>query len=245
MIYKASEFVFRPPPVVTRARRIVIKPYTTCPEFYPVSTSAELLRTIISGIRRVSDADVVLLGGTPNGDPIYPVYHSLGYKFPRVLTIDVQECIWVEVDNPLPKPLAIPTFWIPNIILSSDYLISVTPLQVIGGQGQLSISNLMSVLPAAKYPGWSFQQGWGALWEVGIEKALADLYYTLPFDLGIIETRQKYTIPEDERHQEEPNEYGKIFVGEPYQVDREVCETIGITANYLNQIQLAEVNFEA
>jgi len=126
---------------------VLIKPDAAYSAPYPVTTSRKLLTSIIEGIRKVSDADIVVLEGTHSGEPVAPIYQKLGYNFPRVLMLDVKDCIWVEVDNPLPKPLAVPAFWIPNVILSSDYLISVTPLKVAKGKGNLSIPNLMSLLP--------------------------------------------------------------------------------------------------
>jgi len=201
-----------------------------------------MLSAIIEGIRQVSDADILLLEGTPGGGPIYPIYQALGYNFPRVLTLDVKDCIWVEVDNPLPKPLAIPTFWVPNVILSSDYLITVTPLKIFKGKGSLSIMNLLTLLPSSKYHGEA-PGGWEALYNLGIDKVIADLYFTLPFDLGIIEARQKF-IGEDGPTQGEVEEYGKIFIGEPYEVDREVSETLGLKAEYLDLIKSAKVELE-
>jgi len=243
LIFEASEFIFKPPPVVSRARRILIKPSASYPVAYPVTTSQNILSTIINGIRQVSDADILLLEGTPGGGPIYPIYQALGYNFPRVLTLDVKDCIWVEVDNPLLKPLTIPTFWVPNVILSSDYLITVSPLKISNGRGNLSIMNLLSLLPSSKYrnetPG-----GWGALYDLGIDKVIADLYFTLPFDLGIIEARQKF-ISQDDPTQGEVEEYGKIFIGEPYEVDREVSETLGLKMGYLDLIKSAKVELEA
>ena len=191
MIFEASEFVFKPPSVISRARRVLIKPSASYPVSYPVTTSRDMLSAIIEGIRQVSDADILLLEGTPGGGSIYPIYQALGYDFPRVLMLDVKDCIWVEVDNPLPKPLAVPTFWVPNVILSSDYLITVAPLKVIKGRGSLSIMNMLTLLPSSKYSGEA-PRGWEALYSLGIDKVIADLYFTLPFDLGIIEARQKF-----------------------------------------------------
>jgi len=242
LIFEASEFVFEPPSVVSRARRILIKPCASYPIAYPVSTSPEILLTIIDGIRQVSDADILLLEGTPEGGPIYPIYQALGYNFPRVLTLDVKDCIWVEVDNPLPKPLAIPTFWVPNVILSSDYLITVAPLKIFRGRGNLSIMNLLSLLPSSKYRDET-SGSWEALYSLGIDKVIADLYFTLPFDLGIVEARQKF-IGQDDPIQGEVEEYGKIFVGEPYEVDREVSETLGLKTGYLDLIESAKVELE-
>jgi len=201
-----------------------------------------MLSAIIEGIRQVSDADILLLEGTPGGGPIYPIYQALGYNFPRVLTLDVKDCIWVEVDNPLPKPLAIPTFWVPNVILSSDYLITVAPLKIFKGRGSLSVMNLLSLLPSSKYRGES-PGGWETLYSLGIDKVIADLYFTLPFDLGVIEARQKF-IGEDDPTQGEVEEYGKIFIGEPYEVDREVSEALGLKTGYLDLIKSAKVELE-
>ena len=242
MIFDASQFVFKAPPAISRARRVLIKPNAGYPVSYPVTTSRELLSLIIDGIRRVSDADILLLDGTPAGGSIYPIYKALGYDFPRVLLLDVKDCIWVEVDNPLPKPLTVPTFWVPNVILSSDYLITVTPLKVIKDMARLSIMNLLSLLPSSKYGGET-EGGWQALYELGIDKVVADLYFTLPFDLGIIESRQKSTGQGDPT-KGEVEEYGKVFVGEPYQVDSEAAQALGIKTNYLELIKKARVGFE-
>ncbi len=242
MIVEASEFVFQPPPPISRARRILIKPSASYPIPYPVTTSRDILSLIIEGIRQVSDADILLLEGTPGGGAVYPIYQALGYNFPRVLMLDVKDCIWVEVDNPLIKPLAVPTFWVPNVILSSDYLITVAPPKILSGRASLSIMNLLSLLPSSKYHGRALS-GWGALYSLGIDKVLADLYFTLPFDLGIVEARQKFTSRDDPT-QGEVEEYGKVFIGEPYRIDCEASETLGLKTEYLNLIDVAKVEFE-
>jgi hypothetical protein len=156
--------------------------------------------------------------------------------------LDVKDCIWVEVDNPLPKPLAVPTFWVPNVILSSDYLISVAPLKIVKGKGNLSIMNMLTLLPSAKYSGRE-QGGWEALYGMGINQVVTDLYFTLPFDLGIIEARQKFDSWGDPV-QGEIEEYGNVFVGEPYEVDCEASEVMGLKTDYLDLIGEAKVDLE-
>ncbi|MFC2044250.1 DUF362 domain-containing protein [Chloroflexota bacterium] len=242
MIFEASKFVFKPPPQIARARRCLIKPCAHYPVPYPATTSPDILKTIIEGIRQVSNADILILEGTPYGDPIYPIYKSLGYDFPRVLMLDVKDCTWMEVDNPLPKPLAVATFWVPNVILSSDYLITVSPLRVHRGKGHLSIVNLLSLLPSNKYRNGT-PEGWGSLYSLGINKVTTDLYFTLPFDLGIIDAHQKFTSGDDPT-QGEVEEYGKVFVGEPFQVDYEASASLHIKTDYLGPIEEARVNFE-
>ena len=243
MIFEASEFVFRAPPEISRARRVLIKPSACYPVPYPITTSRDILSVIIDGIRQVSDADILLLEGTPGGGPVYPIYQALGYNFPRVLMLDVKDCIWVEVDNPLPKPLVVPTFWVPNVILSSDYLITVAPLRVFSGRGNLSIMNLLTLLPSSKYRGNALSS-WEALYILGIDKVIADLYFTLPFDLGIIEARQKF-IGDDDPTQGKVEECGKIFIGEPYEIDCQASQMLGLKTGYLDLIREAKVGFEA
>jgi len=242
LIFEASEFVFKAPAVLSTVRRVLIKPSACYPLSYPVTTSRDLLLVIIEGIRQVTDADILLLEGTPSGSPIYPIYQALGYNFPRVLTLDVKDCIWVEVDNPLPKALAVPNFWVPNIILSSDYLITVAPLKVLNGIGSLSLMNLLTALPGSKYGGEA-AGGWGTLYSLGIDKVIADLYFTLSFDLGIIEARQKF-VSWGDPVQGEIEEYGKVFIGEPYQVDCEASEALGLKTGYLDLIKTAKVGLE-
>ena len=243
MIFETSDFVFKVPSVVARARRVLIKPSASYPLPYPVSTSAEMLAAIISSIRRVSDADILLLEGTPGGVPTRPIFQALGYNFPRVLTLDVKDCIFVEVDNPLPKPFAVPTFWVPNVILSSDYLITVAPLKTYNGSGSFTIPNLLSLLPSSKYHG-NMEGGWENLYSMGIDKVLADLYFTLPFDLGIIEARQKFAVKQ-EPSEGVVEEYDKVFVGEPYDADKEVAEALGLKIGYLELIKSAKVELQA
>ena len=242
MIFEASEFVFKAPSAIARARRVLIKPSACYPVSYPVSTSRDILSVIIRGIRQVSDADILLLEGAASGGSVYPIYQTLGYDFPRVLMLDVKDCIWVEVDNPLPKPLVVPTFWVPNVILSSDYLITVAPLKVVKGRGSLSVMNMLTLLPSSKYSNTAIG-GWDTLYSLGIDRVVTDLYFTLPFDLGIIEARQKF-VRWDDPVKGEVEEYGKVFVGEPYEIDREASEALGLTTEYLDLIEEAKVGFE-
>ncbi|HXX59434.1 MAG TPA: DUF362 domain-containing protein [Dehalococcoidales bacterium] len=237
MKFDDSEYTFEAPAVVSRARRILIKPCANSAAAYPVTTSRDILASIINGIRKVSDADIVILEGTPDGSPVMPIFQSLGYDFPRVVMLDVRDSVWVEVDNPLPKPLIMPTFWIPNVILSSDYLISVTPAKVVKNQSWLSIMNLLSLLPAKKYS--SAKGNWTELYALGIDKVIADLYYTLPFDLGIIEARQKL-VSDDNPLIGKVENMGKVFVGDPLEIDREVSEMLTTKNEYLELIRLAE-----
>jgi hypothetical protein len=244
LIFEASDFVFKASPEVARARRVLIKPCAAYPSPYPVTTSPEMIAKIIEGIREVSDADILILEGTPGGGPVYPIYQALGYNFPRVLMLDVKDCIWVEVDNPLPKPFAVPTFWIPNVILSSDYLITVAPMKIINDRPEFSVMNLLSALPSTKY-GNKSSGGWESLYSLGIDKVLADLYYTLPFDLGIIEARQKFTGKNQQLAQGAVEENGKVFMGEPFDIDNEVCQMMGLKSEYMDLIKVARVGFEA
>ncbi len=244
MIVDTADFVFKASPEIARARRVLIKPCASYPVPYPVTTSPEMISKVIEGIREVSDADILILEGTPGGGPIYPIYQALNYNFPRVLLLDVKDCIWVEVDNPLPKPFAVPTFWIPNVILSSDYLITLAPLKIINERPEFSVFNLLSALPGSKYSSRS-TGGWDTLYSLGIDKVIADLYFTLPFDMGIIEGRQKFTGKNQQLSQGVVEDFGKVIYGDPFDIDNEVCQMLGIKSEYLDLIKVARVGFEA
>ncbi len=236
MIFNSDEFVFNAPRPITRARRVLIKPEISLGRPYPYTTSPKLLAAIIDGIRRVSDADILILGGTPDGSPVRPIYRELGYDFPRVIMLDVKDSVWVEVDNPLEKPLAVPTFLIPNVVLSSDYLITTALLRVENGSGCLCIPSLLPLLSIDRYG-----QNWQALRELDIQKVMADLYFTMPFDMGILDGSQQL-IRSDGTDEIKP--HGKIYQGEPYYIDREVSDTLKINVEYLDFVDEAEAELE-
>ncbi len=236
MLIEADKFEFVAPHQLSWARRVLIKPCAGYPAPYPVTTDPEILNVIVEGIRKVSDADILIADGTPTGESIYPVYKKLGYDFPHVLMLDVKDSIFVEVENPLPQFLAVPTFWIPNIVLRSDFLISVTPFKVGRSAGWLSIANLLSLLPVGRYQK-DDSGGWGALYELGIEKVLADLYFTIPFDVGIIEAGKRFSFTDSPvEGQERKEERGGVFYGEPYEVDKEVSQQFGLEKGCLELI---------
>jgi hypothetical protein len=201
-----------------------------------------MLNAIIRGIRRISNADILIADGSPNGESIYPIYQALGYDFHHVLMLDIRDSIFIEVQNPLTEFYAVESFWVPNVVLRSDFLISVTPFKVSGSCGHFSVANLLSLLPVAKYrKGRS--SGWGALYELGIEKVLADLYFTLPFDLGIIEARQKFLYTDDPK-KGKTEDYGKILIGEPHEIDLKACQIAGVDCEHLRLINEGRIQLE-
>jgi len=242
MIVKDSDFVFTPPPQLSWARRVLLKPCAGYPLPYPVTTSPKLLNTIIRGIRKVSNADILIADGTPSGESIYPIYQALGYNFRHVLMLDIRDSIFIEVQNPLSQFYAVESFWVPNVVLRSDFLISVTPFKVGGSSGHFSVANLLSLLPVSKYPKGK-SGGWGTLHELGIEKVLADLYFTLPFDLGIIEAHQKFSYTADPT-KGEAEDYEKILVGEPHEIDLKASQIAGVDCEHLRLISEGRVQFE-
>jgi hypothetical protein len=242
MIVNDSDFVFTPPKQLSWARRVLIKPCVSYPLSYPITTSPKLLDTLIKGVRKVSKADIIIADGTPSGESIYPTYQALGYDFHHVLMLDIRDSIFIEVQNPLSQFYAVESFWVPNVVLRSDFLISVTPFKVRGNSGRFSVANLLSLLPVSKYQK-DKSGGWGTLYELGIEKVLADLYFTLPFDLGIIEAQQKFFYTDDPR-KGKVEDFGKILVGEPHEVDSEAAQMAGVECEHLKLISGGRVQLE-
>lgn len=237
MIYEVDEFVFEPPPEVARARRVLVKPFARYPLPYPVSTSRETLAAIVAGIRRVSDADILFLESAAPGFTARQVYQTLGYDFPRVMRWDVEESFTVEVENPLAKPFTMSTFRVPNIILYCDYLISVAPLKICPTGANLTVSNLLGLIPRTRR-GQEPLESNDLFCHPDIEGVIADLYFTLPFDLGIVDARTKFLTGDDPTQGRE-EDCGLVFVGEPYEVDRETSRFMGVDAGYLRLIHAA------
>jgi uncharacterized protein (DUF362 family) len=238
LIFPAADFVFDPPRQIAFAQRILIKPSAGCAEPHPATTSRETLQAVIAGIRRVSGADIVLLERSSSDDSMQAIYRLLRYDFPRVMLLDVDQCVPVAVENPLVKPFAIPTFWVPNVILSCDYLISIAPLKIVAGSGDFTIKNLLGLLPTAKYSREMKDLNSGAR-QSNVESIAADLHFTLPFDMGIIDGRRKL-ISEVDPFQGESQDYGRIFVGSPFEVDSEASRESGVTAEHLQLIEQAK-----
>jgi hypothetical protein len=235
MIFEAANFVFEPPVEVAFARRILIKPSAGNSMPYPITTSRDILAPVIAGIRKVSAADIVILEGSAGSEKVHSIYKKLGYDFSHTMLLDVDQCAPVAVENPLSKPFVLTTFWLPNVILSCDFLITIVPFKIVAGQGSFSIRNLLSLLPASKYQ--QEVKGFrGMEQSPGIENTIADLHFTLPFDLGIIDGRQKFTGTKDHFHGK-VEDYGKIFVGAPYEVDSEASDAAGLTTVYLQLIE--------
>ncbi len=243
MIVNASEFVFYPPAPISRARRVLIKPDASMPYPHPLTVGRKTLERIITGIREVSDADILLLEGNPQGMPIRDIFKSLEYDFPRVLIVDVKDCNLVEVENPLTHPYIIPTFWVPNIILACDYLISVSSFKIFGSGGCFTIRNLLSLLPSSKYKAGP-RLGQGELYKLGIDKVIADLYFTLPFDLGIIDGRKKF-VGEEGSEKGAITDYNKILIGESYEVDLEASKLEGLQPEYMKLIEMGRMEINS
>jgi hypothetical protein len=234
-IFEATNYHFTPPPQLAWARRVLIKPSASSAYPYPVSTSPDLLESVVSGIRRVTDAEILIADSTPTGAPVYPIYETLRYIFDRVLLLDVKDSIFLEMENPLEEFYATPTFWVPNLVLRSDFLISVAPFHVHRGRGRFSIANLLGLLPLLQSrPGEEPElQGLRGL---DLEKVLADLYFALPFDLGIVEARERLAYIDDPQ-EGELTHYGKIIVGEPFEVDVLAARLAGVQPEHLSLIE--------
>ncbi len=111
------------------------------------------------------------------------------------------------------------------------------PLKSLNGKGWLSIANLLSLLSTERYG-----KGWRNLYEMDIERVLADLYFTMPFDISIIEATKKLEIGSDGKDTFTPA--GKIYLGEPYYIDGEAAELENMPTPYLDLIDDAESELE-
>jgi len=238
----SAKYEYKAPDSLTRARRVVIVPTVVDGCKYPLSTSRELLANIIAGIRKISRADIVILGSSQNDKTVQEIFAGLKYDFGRVLIMDTNETLCVEVENPLTKPFALSTFWIPSVILSSDYLMTTTPLKSRRKRASMAAASLLSVLPASKYIDKK-SGDWKYFNELGLDKVIADLYFTLPFDIAIVEATRHY-ICRNDGGIGRSEEYGKIYYGELAEVDAEISMDLGFRTPYLDYVAQGIKEFE-
>ena len=237
MIFPADEFNFKPSPAIVRARRVLIKPYAPYPVPYPTTTDRATIGRIVDAIRRVTDADILLLEGNPEGKPMAPIYQELGYNFPRVMTLDVRDSLLIEIDNPLAKSYALPSLWVPNVILSCDFWISISPFIIHSNTPLFTIYNLLGLLPTKKYRRSDLET-------LGMDRVIADMYFTLPFDMGFIDARQKLIMDEGLAHKR-VEEMGKIFMGDPFEIDSEAARIAGLKPEFMELIKAGKVELES
>jgi uncharacterized protein (DUF362 family) len=233
-VVEASTFQFVAPPQLAWAQRILIKAHASTGLPYPVSTSPWLIEAIINGVRKVTDAEVLIADGSPTGASLYPMFEELHYKFNRTLLLDVKDSIFLEMENPLQEFFASPTFHVPNLVLRSDYLISVAPYHVHVKNGRFSIANLLGLLPVNQKRTGATPDYLG-LRGLDMERVLADLYFTLPFDMGIVEARQRWDY-ENDPTKGHATDCGKILVGDPFEVDVLAARLYGTMPEHLSLI---------
>ena len=104
-----------------------------------------------------------------------------------------------------------------------------------GGRGLFSIKNLLSLLPVSKYKSEE-GEGWDTLNELGMDRVIADLYFTLPFDLGIIDARHKF-VSDSDVSKGKIEQYGKTFAGDPFEIDKEASHIDKLDMGYLKLIE--------
>ncbi len=63
--------------------------------------------------------------------------------------------------------------------------------------------------------------------------------------MGIIEARQKFTGKSRHLDQGTVEEFNKVFIGEPFDIDNEAARCLGLKSEYLDLIKVARVGFEA
>ena len=165
-----------------------------------------------------------------------PIYKALGYDFPRVMALDVRDSLWIEIDNPLTKPFALPSVWVPNVVLSCDFWISISPFFIQKGTPSFTIYNLLGLLPTRKYR-------LSDLESFGLDRVMADLYFTLPFDMGIIDARQKLTVADD-LSPGKIEEIGKIFMGEPFEIDSEAVQLADLHPQFIELIKAGKAELD-
>jgi len=228
-------FMFRPPQVLRKCKRVLIKPNAAYPKLHPVTTSIETLQIIIDGIRQTSQAEIIILEGTVSSQSAEEIFTKLGYQKLGVELLDVDQCDYMRMVNPLEEPYVLKEIYVPQIISTCDYKISVSPFKLQTNLSSLTIKNLLGLLPRSKYRAKNpIARGKLHIW--GIHKCIADVFFTLDFDLGIIDGRRKF-ISQRGPAVGKSEDFGKILVGDLLTVDKEALRLSGLQAKYIRLIE--------
>jgi len=77
-----------------------------------------------------------------------------------------------------------------------------------------------------------------------MDKVIADLYFTLPFDLGIIDAKYKFNSTGGPL-KGKTEQFGKIIAGEPYEIDKEASLMDKLNTGYLQLIENGKLDLES
>jgi len=228
-------FMFKPPQAIRKCKRVLIKPNAAYPKLHPVTTSIETLQIIIDGIRQTSQAEIIILEGTVSSQSAEEIFTKLGYQKLGVELLDVDRCDCMRMVNPLEEPYVLKEIYVPQIISTCDYKISVSPFKLQTNLSSLTIKNLLGLLPRSRYHAKNpIARGKLHVW--GIHECIADVYFTLDFDLGIIDGRKKFISrrgPTTGRSED----FGRILIGDLLTVDKEALRLSGLQAKYIRLIE--------
>jgi hypothetical protein len=76
-----------------------------------------------------------------------------------------------------------------------------------------------------------------------MDRVIADLYFTLPFDLGIIDARHKF-VSDSDISRGKIEQYGKTFAGAPFEIDKEASQIDKLDLGYLKLIESGKTDLD-
>jgi len=236
-----------PPQAAARlasARTVVVKVSAGYPEPYPVTSDPATVTALARTLRERTQADIYAVEGSSSAETMDSLFEHLGYRRPEVARdleslgvrlIDAEEADLVEVPNPLPTPLMLERVWLPRLVAEADFKVSLAPVKLLTRLVNLSVKNLIGLLPRSRYRGrQAHTRGLLHLW--GLSRCLADIYFTCAFDLGIIDAR-RLLISTRSFTSGRIETAGWVAVGRPLAADFEALARLGRpTPSYLSLI---------
>jgi len=165
--------------------RILLKPNIAYNLPPPITTNVDIVKALVDAIKTITNAKLFLIEGATSKSLEKNLntngYYDLEKKGVQILDVDDLECVCIEING-----MKIKQLYLPKLVFSCDFKISIPVLKIGTGSASISIKNLIGLLPRSYYRvGNSLTRRKLHIWN--INKCITDLYFHIPFDLAVVD----------------------------------------------------------
>jgi len=168
-----------------RSTRILFKPNVAYNLPPPITTNVDIVKALVDAIISITDAKLLLIEGATSKSLEKNLntngYYDLEKKGVQIMDVDDLECACTQING-----MKIKQLYLPKLVSSCDFKISIPVLKIGKGSASISVKNLIGLLPRSYYRvGNSLTRRKLHIWN--INKCIADIYFNIPFDLAVVD----------------------------------------------------------
>jgi len=208
-----------------KSTRILLKPNVAYNLPPPVTTDVAIVKVLADAIKTFSNAELFLIEGATSKSLEKNLktngYYDLEKKGVQILDTDNLECTCMEING-----MKIKKLFLPKLVLSCDFKISIPVLKFETRSASASIKNLIGLLPRSYYRmGKSLTRKKLHIWD--INKCITDLYFHIPFDLAVVDATIALQGKLPKRG--EKIKFGKVVISDNlFEADKRSLEIAGM-----------------